>query len=250
MQASRVSVLLLVLIMLITITNPIHSEATNEVYYLLVYNPVENSGVLIVNVTISLPNCDYVIVPVKVFGEEAVFTLLNYTVIGNLLVAGVDYNKTTSDLVIFTCNSGVLSIFFTANNVFSEIGFGAYTSNINTTPLRDLGVTSTLEIKITGSYDVDIIPIEVTYIIDKTANITTIIIQGQGQAYIVLTSTIEIIETPTPTPTPTLISTPTPTLTPTSTPQPLKWYERSEVLVGLTMIVIIVVAIVLIAKKK
>jgi hypothetical protein len=197
------SLLVLSLLALLLATTTVHSEPVSSVYYLLVYSPLENSGVLVVNTSISLPNCDYVSIPVGIFGEEAKLEFLNYTVSGNLLVAGVDYNEITGYLVVFACNSGEISVLFTASNVLSEMGLGAYTGEVDTTPLRDLGATSTVEIRVTGVYDVDVVPVGVTYSVDRTEDTTIIVIKGHGYAYISLTGIIEVIETPTPTPTPT-----------------------------------------------
>ncbi len=198
MQTLR-SLLTFSLLTLLFITT-IHGESVSNVYYLLVYNPLENNGVLVVNASISLLNCDYVSIPVGIFGEEVKLEFLNYTVSGNLLVASVDYNETTRHLIVFACNSGEISVLFTASNVLSEMGLGAYNGEVDTTLLRDLGATSTVEIKVTGVYNVDVTPVGVTHSVNRTEDTTIIIIKGHGYTYISLTSIIEVIETPTPAP--------------------------------------------------
>jgi hypothetical protein len=228
--------LLVSLLLLVATSTSVQGEAASSVYYLLVYNPVENTGILVINATISLPNCGYVAIPVRVLNEESAFTFLNYTVSGGLLVAGVDYNETAGYVTVFACNSGEISLVFTASNVFTELGLGAYASSVDTTPLRALGASSTVELRITGSYDVDIASAGVTHTVSRTADTTTIVISGHGRAYLTLTSSIEVVETPTPTPTPT---------------KPPEWYERPEVIIGVVVAVVAVVAAVaLLARKK
>lgn len=242
-RAPVISLLVLVLLLISTSTI-VQGEAVSSVHYLLVYNVVENTGILVINATISLPNCDYVSLPVRVLNEESMFTFLNYTVSGNLLAGGVDYDETAGYVTVFACNSGEISLVFTASNVFTELGLGAYASNVDTTPLRDLGALSTVELRIAGSYDVDFVSAGVTYTVSKIADTTTIVISGHGRAYLTLTGSIEVIQTPTPTQTPL-------TPTPTQTTKPPEWYERSEIIIGLVVAVVIVAAaLVLLARRK
>jgi hypothetical protein len=229
----EIKLVLLISTLLLLANTPVHSQAAGSVYYILVYNPVENTGILVVNATISQSNCGYVSIPVKVFNEESSLIFLNYTVTGDLLVSAVDYNETTGDLIIFACNSGAISALFTASNVFNETGLGAYDGRVNTSQLGDLVASSTVELRIAGSYDADVIPVNVTYTVDKTADATIIVIRGFGQAYIALTSVIEVTEAPT-----------------TTTP-PTAWYERPEVILGLAaLIVIVVIAALVLTRRK
>jgi len=233
--------LLVSLLLLVATSTSVQGEAVSSVYYLLVYNPVENTGILVINATISLPNCGYVAIPVRVLNEESAFTFLNYTVSGGLLVAGVNYNETAGYVTVFACNSGEISLAFTASNVFTELGLGACASSVDTTPLGALRASSTVELRITGNYDVEIVSAGVTYTVSRTADTTTIVISGHGRAYLTLTGSIEVVETPTPTPTP----------TPAPPTKPPEWYERPEVIIGVVVAVVVVVAAVaLLARKK
>ena len=249
MQIKRTLILFGVLILLLTTI--VHCEVVSRVYYVLIYNPVENTGILVVNATMSLPNCDYIVIPVNIFGEESELTLLNYTAIGDLVISGVEYSEESGDLVVFACNSGEISVLFTATNIFSESGFGAYVNSVDTTPLRELRSAVTVEMGITGSYNISIIPVGVSYSVESTVESTSITIYGIGQAYIVLYSVIEIPETPMTTPTtPTLIPTPTPTPSPTPTPPLTPTKIPDQTLLGILVTVVVVILIVLLIKKK
>lgn len=224
-------ILLISTLMLLFSNTPVHSQAASSVYYVLVYNPVENTGILVVNVTITQTNCNYVSIPVKVFNEESSLVFLNYTVIGDLIVPGVDYNETSGDLIIFACNSGLISAVFTASNVLTETGLGAYSGRVDTSQLGGTAASSTVELRITGSYNVDVTPINVSYTVDKTADTTIITIRGFGQAYIALTGIAEVTEAPTASPTP-------------------GWFERPEVIIGIVLAVIVIGAIIALSARR
>jgi len=243
--------ILLLIILLVLLTNiPAYSETVSRVNYLLIYDPVENTGVLFINAAISLPNCEYVSIPVSIFNYEANITYLNYTVTGNLIVSGVDYDEVSGDIVLFACNSGEVQIAFTASNVFTETGIGAYAGSVNTYPLRELGATTSVEIILTGKYNVTITPIEVTHTVNIAENTTTIVISGHGYAYLALISIIEVTETPPPTPTPTPTLTPTPT--PTPTPAPPTPYDITIIItiVGVIAGLILAVAVIAILTRR
>jgi hypothetical protein len=258
MQAKRTLIALVILTLLLP--SIVHSEAVSRVHYMLVYDPFENTGILIVNMTINLPDCNYVVVPINIFGEDSKLTLLNYTVSEDLVISGVEYSEENKSLIILACGNGEISALFTATNIFSESGLGAYINSVDTTPLRELGSVVIVEIKITGKYNVNITPVEVNYNVESTAESTNIIINGYGQAYITLYSTIEIPETPTTTPTTTPTQTPiettsiTPTRTPpysTTTPQTPPEKIPSLVILGVLIAVfIIIVLIMLLVKRK
>ena len=258
MQAKRTLIALVILTLLLP--SIVHSEAVSRVHYMLVYDPFENTGILIVNMTINLADCDYVVVPINIFGEDSKLTLLNYTVSEDLVISGVEYSEENKSLIILACGNGEISALFTATNIFSESGLGAYINSVDTTPLRELGSVVIVEIKITGKYNVSITPVEVNYNVESTAESTNIVINGYGQAYITLYSTIEIPETPTTTPTTTPTQTPiettsiTPTHTPpysTTTPQTPPEKIPSLVILGVLIAVfIIIVLIMLLVKRK
>lgn len=241
--------LALLVVLLVLAAVPVHAEYSLGVYYKLVYNLLENAGVLQVDMYVSGEGCTLYRVPVAIFNENSTTMFLNYTYEG-LSVAGFDYVVEEGYLEAYVCGSGKLTAFFEVQGAFEELGVGSYSTTVDTLVLEDianntaviveLGIPVNISLQTTG---------RATAVFDEDKGLVNI--SGFGLAFISVAVPVEVTETtpitpttpvtPTATPTTPLTRTPTPTATPQTTkpvPQPLEPY-----LYYAAVVVVVIVAV-------
>lgn len=151
----RYTSLLLTLVLLVSLILQVqvHANSLQSLNYYIIYDPVEDSGLIVVNATISTADYEFVTIPVKVIGEDTEFKLLNYTIEGDLLVDGVDYNE-VGYVELLGCGNGAISLLLSAKNLFEEQGVLSYSTVIDTSQLEELGTRVKVVIKIIGYHSV------------------------------------------------------------------------------------------------
>lgn len=271
MTTTARSVVVLVMLLTLIISNRAIIADSLRLHYYVVYDPIENSGILVVNATISAPDCDFILIPLTIIGENVEFTFVNYTYEGDLLVDGVSYNETGGYVEALLCGNGVLSLLLGVSNFFEEQGVLSYSALVDTSVLEEVGTPVTIEISLLGEYSV---------VVERVGNIEVYVdevkglvgLSGYGLALISLYSTLEEILPTTSTPAltsptsplslttltstiPTTISE-TPITTTLTTPQVEPQVETKptlvpiEVIVGILLVFIIVLALMLLTLTK
>lgn len=181
------TVILLVMILTFTVVSAEDLQLKN-IRYNLIYDPLENKGLLFINVEFNVKDCSFIYVPVDI--AKAEYVLLNYTVEGNAVVDGVDYNSSEGYLDAFVCGYGTLSVLFAVSNLFEEIGLLSYFTTIDTSELEYTYTPVQVEINIYGNFTVLLNTIgNASAYVDELNNV--ILIQGYGQVGIVLMEYVE-----------------------------------------------------------
>jgi len=163
-----------------------------SIYYQIVYDPVENTGLLSINAEISTADCSIIYIPVNIAGE-AEYVFLNYTAEGGLIVDGTNYDASNGYFEFFTCGSGVLTLLFSMSNMFEELDPLSYHALIDTSVLENTGIVIQVDLTIYGNFTVLINNYGGTVVyFDKSSN--TIRVQGPGEVDIVLMSSLEEVE--------------------------------------------------------
>lgn len=174
---------------------------TNAVSYYVVYDPIEGSGIIEVNASIALERPDWVVIPVAIFGDQAKINLLNYSWKG-LLVGGVNFDKESGNVYAYIVGDGLLTMYFSADDLFDEAGLGAYVALIDTTDLAGLARSVNVEILLPGEFNIESVLTKknATFSVSKENNCTIINISGFTQLFII--ASIKMVEAPSTTPQP------------------------------------------------
>ncbi|MEM1831414.1 MAG: hypothetical protein QXJ97_07800 [Desulfurococcaceae archaeon] len=180
-------IILLAMILTFTAVSAEDLQLKN-IRYNFIYDPLENKGLLFINVEFNVKDCSFIYVPVDIARAE--YVLLNYTVEGNVVVDGVDYNSSEGYLDAFVCGYGILSVLFAVSNLFEETGLLSYYATIDTSELEYTQTPVQVEISIYGNFTVILNTIgNASAYIDELNNV--ILIQGYGQVDIVLVEYVE-----------------------------------------------------------
>lgn len=236
------------------------ANSLQNLNYYVIYDPVEDSGLMVVNATVSTADCEFLAIPVTVIGEDAELELLNYTVEGELLLDGVDCNE-TGYVELFGCGNGTISLLLSVKNLFEEEGVLSYSTVIDTGQLEGLSAQVKVVVKVIGNYSVAYEQVgSVKVYVEESEGMVEIM--GYGMVFLTLHAAFEEI-VPTATPFTPLTSPSTATLPPHTTPstevarsqETRGFFESSSnllvtvVLLAATVVVAVVV-LVFIKKRK
>jgi len=222
----------LTLLILVVLT-PILVDANTispveSIRYELLYEPLENTGLLVLKTSISLGDCSSLYIPVKVV--EAYFGMyeyIDYTVEGNLHILGSYFNESTGILEVVACGSGVFEAYFAVNDLFFEYGPGVYSVIVDTSDTGLLTRNNEVYLNLLNPYNISYNVFSNGIIVEVDQTGSRVLIRGVGSLELVLTSELGeeepgITTTPQPptTTTPRLDTTPTrPATETTNTPK-------------------------------
>ncbi|MEM1596787.1 MAG: winged helix-turn-helix transcriptional regulator [Desulfurococcaceae archaeon] len=182
---SRIMLYALILVLILSPTICVFTEAQsiNGVYYRVIYDPLENTGILEVKITIGTENITWIYIPVRIFGEETSLEYMEYNYTSGLKPLGVNYDPTQGLVEIQAQGTGELYLLFHISNLLEETGIGAYTLYIDTTDLSYLTNNVTVDLTLTGVFEQDTARIrgELEITTMKSANTTQILIKGLGE---------------------------------------------------------------------
>ncbi|WP_233417988.1 helix-turn-helix transcriptional regulator [Desulfurococcus amylolyticus] len=183
--------LLLVLCMLTGLTHAVlgTQQGIESVEYVVFYNPIEGTGVLSVSITMSLAPGEIgnVDLPIKIFGDASLY-FFNYTMnppTGSLVV---NYNDDTGVASLLVSNASRVTLYFTVSNLTEEASIGSYTATLDLLDYASGAVNVSVEIYLTGIYDViiDSYPRVSGYSIQALTNTTVIRAYDPAIYFIVL----------------------------------------------------------------
>ncbi|MEM1720304.1 MAG: hypothetical protein QW496_05610 [Desulfurococcaceae archaeon] len=246
------------LVLLILVIPPIQASASSlpSLNYYVVYDPVEDEGLIVVDSTINITGCEFVTIPVAIIGESAEFRLLNYTVKGDLLVDGVDYNE-AGYVELLGCGSGMVSLLLSARSVFEEHGILSYSTLVDTNSLEELGAQVKIVVRVTGNYSMASEQVgNVKVYVNESEGMVEIV--GYGLVFLTFHAVLEETTlTTAPTPLTSLITVkPSPHTTPlteaTKPPETLGPRESplNSLVAGILVAVIVAAVVVFIRKRK
>jgi DNA-binding transcriptional ArsR family regulator len=181
----------------------VSSGVINSLIFHLAVDPLENKGILYINVSLNYPEMAMVEIPIRVFGEGAVFEYLDYDATGNLRVFGCNYISDESTIECLVQGSGELSIRFMASNVLDE-ALGAFVAYIDTLEYKNL--TDVVKVVLTLVGNVSVVYLEpkteTRHYVDNRGN-TVLEFSGFRSWIVVFQLELGEIATPTPTTQPT-----------------------------------------------
>ena len=196
--------------------------------YNIVYDPLDNTGILTLNSTIYASYtsyCSYIEIPVGIIGDvDTVYTFINYTTSPGLYLLGSGFNEYSRVFEAIACGYGVIELTFTLDNALDEDGLFQYVGLINTSSLYQYTGNLELKITLTDQYNITVYNSggNLYIIVDSETN--SIYAKGFGLAYIILRAEVQEANITTPTPTTTQIpTTPTTTLTQTEITRTYTW---------------------------
>jgi len=206
----------------------IEAQYIQSISYNIVYDPLDNTGILTLNSTIYasyISDCSYIEIPVGIFGDvDTVYTFINYTTSPGLYLLGSGFNEYSRVFEAIACGYGVIELTFTLDNALDEDGLFQYIGLINTSSLYQYTGNLELNITLTDQYNITVYNSRSNLYIIVDSNTNSIYAKGFGLAYIVLRAEIQEVNTTTPTPTTTQIpTTPTTTLTQTEITTTYTW---------------------------
>jgi uncharacterized membrane protein len=138
MIGDRVDLYIAVLLLIVVSISVASAESVNSlsnIYYYVIYDPVDNSGLLVVNITIVASEPYQLDLPINVFTEDASLEYLGYNYTGDLKVIGLGYSNESRVISGYVYGAGTLTLTFNVSNVLDEL-LGAYSLYIDTTPLE------------------------------------------------------------------------------------------------------------------
>lgn len=183
--------LLLVLCMLTGLTHVVlgTQQGVESVEYVVFYDPIEGTGVLRVSITMSLAPGEIgnVDLPVKIFSDASLY-FFNYTMdppTGSLVV---NYDDDTGIASLLVSNASTVTLYFTVSNLTEEASIGSYTATLDLLDYTSGAVNVSVEIYLTGIYDViiDSYPRVSGYSIQTLTNTTVIRAYDPAIYFIVL----------------------------------------------------------------
>ncbi|MET1160858.1 MAG: hypothetical protein ABWW65_07850 [Thermoprotei archaeon] len=210
------------------------------------YDLYVNSGVMILNATLSSGNP--AIIDIPLIGEN--IYVINVTdEDGNVLP--FSYSEANKIVSVYVNETAIVSVTYTVSNVFDEISIGAYSGildlsvyrapvNVILTFIGKYNVSVEPEAKISYTEDTTIVEIDTPTVYTIVLWYTPIPPTPATTATPTQTGPIQTSPTPTPSPSPTTTPTPTPTPSPT-TPAPGIAPELIYTIVGIIVIIVILV---------
>jgi DNA-binding transcriptional ArsR family regulator len=178
----------------------VSSGVINSLIFHLAVDPLENKGILYINVSLNYPEMAMVEIPIRVFGEDAVFEYLDYDATDNLRVFGCNYISNEGTIECLVQGSGELSIRFMASNVLDE-ALGAFIAYIDTLEYKNL--TDVVKVVLTLVGNVSVVYLEpkteTGHYVDNRGN-TVLEFSGFRSWIVVFQLELGEITTPTPTP--------------------------------------------------
>jgi len=152
MIGDRVDLYVAILLLIVVSTSVASAESVNSlssIYYYVIYDPVDNSGLLIVNITIVASEPYQLDLPINVFTEDASFEYLGYNYTGDLKVIGLGYSNESRVISGYVYGGGTLTLTFNVSNALDEL-LGAYSLYIDTTPLKEFTKNISVDFVIVG----------------------------------------------------------------------------------------------------
>jgi DNA-binding MarR family transcriptional regulator len=129
----------------------------NSLIFHLAIDPLENKGILYINVSLNYPEMAMIEIPIRVFGDDSVFEYLDYDTTDSLRVFGCNYISNESTIECLVQGSGELSIRFMASNVLDE-ALGAFIAYIDTSEYKNL--TGVVKVVLTLIGNVSVVYLE------------------------------------------------------------------------------------------
>lgn len=143
----------LVLLLIIAISSSllqVSNASIKSISLHLILDPVENTGLLIANITLSTDFCEYHEIPLDIVQLEGFIEFQYFETTGNISVLGLDYTNNT--LVFVACRSGSITVFFTFENNYSDQFM--YELVVNTEICRDYIPLSEVIVNLVGEYEI------------------------------------------------------------------------------------------------
>jgi hypothetical protein len=189
-----------------------NAQSLQSISYRIIYDPLDNTGILSINSSIYASDCLYIEIPVGIFGDiDTVYSFINYSTSPELYLLGSNFNEYSRVFEAYACGSGAIELVFVIDNALEEDGLFHYVGLINTSSLYQYAGLLELNITLTDQYSIDIYDLTGSLYVIVDSETSSIYARGFGLAYIIIEA--EVLEVNTTTPTP--ITTPTPTQTQT-----------------------------------
>lgn len=159
------------------------AQGIDSIYYGVIYDPLENIGILEIEVSINAENITWIYIPLQILGEESLFEYVGYNYTGGLNPLGVNYNAAQGLVEIHVQGEGKLYLLFNVNSLLEETGISAYVLHIDTTELSYLTSEVTVNVTLMGVFEQDATRIrgELEITTFRGANTTQILIRGVGE---------------------------------------------------------------------
>jgi hypothetical protein len=194
-----------------------NAQSLQSISYRIIYDPLDNTGILSINSSIYASDCLYIEIPVGIFGDiDTVYSFINYSTSPELYLLGSNFNEYSRVFEAIACGYGVIELTFTLDNALDEDGLFQYVGLINTSSLYQYTGNLELNITLTDQYNITVYNSGGNLYIIVDSNTNSIYAKGFGLAYIIISAEIQEVNTTTPTLTTTQITT-TPTTTYTQT---------------------------------
>ena len=171
----------------------VNAESVKNIEYRIVADPLENKGIMEVNIFIDVDSLEYVTIPLLIFNEETFMEFLDYTYTDSLLITGLTYNEETRELSFYVLGSGVVKAYFSISNLYEEIGLGVYLLIVDTDLLRGVVNNCNVTIIMPGNYSIEYFPIGNPIIwLQGEDDFTKIHVQGFGGIVVIMGMAIQV----------------------------------------------------------
>ncbi|MEM4717899.1 MAG: hypothetical protein QXE81_03960 [Desulfurococcaceae archaeon] len=150
MEGSRILGLVLLVVVTTSSMVILPSASITNMSFHLILDPVNNTGVLIANVTLSGDLCEYYEVPLDIIQLNGDIEYQYYEIVGNISVLGLEYTNNT--IVFVVCKSGSIIMFFTLESAYREQSI--YELVVNTEIFKDYIPLGEVVVNLVGEYEI------------------------------------------------------------------------------------------------
>ncbi|GEM_PF-1081010 len=124
-----------------------------SIVYTITYNPLENQGILVVEVNLYSSDLSTIEIPVRIFGGLETLEIVDYNYTGSIEYISIHYDDITGILQLDVKGEGSVEIVFNAVELLDDV-LGAYALTIDTTELKGVINNPKIVFKIPGEVDV------------------------------------------------------------------------------------------------
>jgi len=164
------------------------TEVVNSVEYMVFYDPFDNTGVLRVDVSISVTPGQAVSVelPVKVFTDSSL-EYINSTASPTSASLVVDYDDSTGYLSIMAENASSITVFFSVTNITYESSPGSYIATLDLLDYKGWNGKISVELYLTGVFNATVYPRGAGYSMEILNNTTYVKVEEPAMYFMVFT---------------------------------------------------------------
>jgi len=164
------------------------TEVVNSVEYMVFYDPFDNTGVLRVDISISVTPGQAVSVelPVKVFTDSSL-EYINSTASPTSAPLVVDYDDSTGYLSIMAENASSITVFFSVTNLTYESSPGSYIATLDLLDYKGWSGKISVELYLTGVFNATVYPRGAGYSMGILNNTTYVKVEEPAMYFMVFT---------------------------------------------------------------